>query len=160
MNSTLLSIVLALLFLSDDFLIKNFKFINFFYCFLPFFVKCILSVGKIYFKIVFYTYNVLFFITCLPAVIQYSFLFTYCFEYIWDIFLLLSIYSLIFSFPFYCYSFFSYHNLKCPRHFKYVLLVIIIFILDSQNAIALNLSVIIMDQLRFKFTKRYYLSSY
>ena len=99
--------IITYIYFKCDYLITNCSFrfgICFFSGFLQFCLKNIILLSKNYFKFVLNIVNLiknLFFVAIIPMVLQYFLIFHFFFEYIWTIYLLLIVYFLIISTPYY-----------------------------------------------------------
>jgi hypothetical protein len=148
------SFLIILLFLNEEFLIKNFKFFKFVFCFPAFYFKSVFFLGKYYFSFILRIIKAVLIVSILPAFFQYSLIFHYIFNFIWDGYLLICIYFLLFSFPYYCYSFFMNNNIHYPRGFKYCLLCCIFILLDFDDAAFYFTLIFCYDFINNKLTKR------
>jgi hypothetical protein len=154
LTDTLISFLIVLLFLNDKFLIRNFKFFKFFFCFIPFYLKNIYFIGTNYFKFTYKIIKILFVVSFLPAFFQYSLIFHYFFNVIWDGFLLLCINFLLFSFPFYCYSFFTTQKIDYPNDARYFLLLLLLVFLNWENSISLIMVLVSFEISQIDLLKR------
>jgi hypothetical protein len=153
-KDTLISILIILLFLNNKFLVRNFKFFKFIFCFVPFYLQYVYFIGKNYFKFIFKVIRFLFVVSILPAFFQYSLILHYFFNVIWDGFLLLCIYFLLFSFPFYCYSFFTGPKIEYPLGAKYGLLLFFFLLLNFESAFTLIMVLVSFEFLQNNQLKR------
>ena len=102
------AILLALSFLNRKYL-SELKVMKFFVQFSKYLIKFIINISFYYFKSItfmFAIYKTLFFTNVIPSIIQLLLTFHYSFDYIWDVYLLVVIYSsLLFGFPYFLFKF-------------------------------------------------------
>ena len=103
-----INICLIMIYLLCERCFEN-KLIQFFIGFIPFCLNFFLRISKFYFKcvsVIFVFLKSLIFKPILPLIFQYAVTFHITFNFFWDGYLLLSVYSIIFyCFPYYFYSF-------------------------------------------------------
>ena len=119
------------------------RIIVFFVNFIPFFVCFLIKYSIFYFKIVsiiFVIFKTLFFVPLLPIFVQYSLTIFVSFDFFWDAYLLLSVYSVIFiCLPYYIYNFyFKRHsfNYFYVYQIKISILIIIHLTYSFENSIS------------------------
>ena len=126
----------------------EFKCLQFCLTFVPFCLKFFIKSTKMYFKLIFkilFAVKNLLFISLVPLLFQFSFIFYYFFSIIWDGYLLFSVYSLILAcLPYFFFKFFTTNETTHNYFSHYQIKFAILFIFYFNYTFDLSLSLILL----------------